>query len=97
MIGPLNNPVITNTTNSHTLSYAGTIAGTVVIQTETTGEYTATSNGTANVLGNITHSGGAALMMLNAGGASNGTNAMSIVNTGGTTGKIIFSFYPPYL
>lgn len=97
MIGPLNNPVITNTLNSHVLSYAGTIAGTVVIQTETTGEYTAMSNGTANVLGNITHSGGAALMMLNAGGSTNGTNAMSIVNTGGTTGKIIFSFYPPYL
>lgn len=97
LIGPLNNTVITNTLNSYSLTYSGTIAGTVVIQTSSTNEFTATSNGTANVIGNVTHSGGAALMMFNAGGTSNGTNAMSIVNTGGTTGKVIFSFYPPFI
>lgn len=96
LIGPLNSPAITNTTNGYTLNYAGTIAGTVVIAT-TAGEYVATQNGTASVIGNVTHSGGAALMMFNAGGATNGTNAMSIVNTGGTTGQVIFGFYAPYL
>ena len=96
LIGPLNSPAITNTTNGYTLNYSGTIAGTVVIAT-TAGEYTATSNGTASVIGNVAHSGGAALMVFNSGGATNGTNAMSIVNTGGTTGKVIFSFNAPYL
>lgn len=98
MIGPLNNTVITNSTNGYSLNYSGSIAGTVVIQTNgTTGEFTATSNGTANVIGNVTHSGGAALMLLNAGGTTNGSNVFSITNAGGTTGKVIFSFYAPYL
>jgi hypothetical protein len=95
-IGPLNNPVITNPLNSHTLSYAGSIAATVVVQKASTGEYTALA-GTTNVIGNLTHSGGAALMVLNAAGTTNGTNALSITNTGGTTGQIIISFYTPYL
>lgn len=92
-IGPLNNPAITNSTNGYTLSYAGSIGGTVVIQTDgTTGEYTAVSNGTANVIGNLTHSPGAALMQFNT-----GANVLSITNAGGTTGQVRFSFYPPYL
>lgn len=90
MIGPLNNPIITNSTNGYVLNYGGTIAGTVVLQTASTGEYTAMA-GTTNVIGNITHSGGAEFMVLNA-----GTNVMSIVNTGGTTGTIGISFYAPY-
>jgi predicted phage tail component-like protein len=89
--GPLNNPVLTNTTNSHSLTYGGSIAGTVTIQTSSTGEYTAV-NGTTNVIGNITHSGGAALMVLDP-----GTNVFSITNSGGTTGSVKVSFYPPYL
>ena len=90
MIGPLNNPIITNSTNSYSLTYSGTNAGTVVIQTASTGEYTAAA-GTTNVIGNVTHSGGAALMVLNV-----GTNVMSIANTGGTTGSVGISFYAPY-
>lgn len=92
LVGPLNNTVITNSTNGYSLSYAGSIGGTVVIQTNgTTGEYTATA-GTSNVIGNITHSPGAALMLLNA-----GSNIFSITNAGGTTGQVRFAFYPPYL
>lgn len=91
LVGPLNNPVLTNTTNSHSLTYGGSIAGTVTIQTATTGEYTAV-NGTTNVIGNITHSGSGALMVLDP-----GTNVFSITNSGGTTGSVKISFYPPYL
>ena len=89
MVGPLNNPVITNSTNGYSLTYAGTIAGTLVIQT-TSGEYVA-ANGTANVIGNLTHSGGACMMAFEP-----GTNVMSIVNSVGTTGTVKASFYAPY-
>lgn len=101
MIGPLNNVVITNSTNSYTLSYAGTIpsgaGGTVTIQTASTGEFTASDDQGNNKIGSVTHSGGAALMVFNSGGTTNGTNILSIVNAGGTTGQIVFGFYPPYL
>ncbi len=100
LIGPLNSPVITNSTNSYTLSYSGTIpagaGGTVTIQT-TSGQYVAANDLSANKIGNVTHTGGAPLMLLNAGGATGGTNIFSITNSGGTTGKVIVSFYPPYL
>jgi hypothetical protein len=93
LIGPLNNPSWSNGANSHTLAYAGSIAagGTVVIQTASTGEYTAT-NGTTNVIGNITHSPSSALMVFNP-----GTNTITLVNTGGTTGVARALFYPPYI
>ena len=92
LIGPLNNLSMTNAANGYSLSYAGSIGGTVIIQTNgTTGEIVATA-GTTNVIGNITHSGGAAIMQLNA-----GSNPFTFINSGGTTGKVIFSFYPPYL
>lgn len=101
LIGPLNNVVITNSTNAYTLSYAGTIpagaGGTVTIQTATTGEYTATDDLGNNKIGSLTHSGGVEMMRFEAGGSTNGTNVVSIVNTGGTTGKVIFGFYPPYI
>jgi len=93
LIGPLNNPSLSNGANSHTLAYAGSIAagGTVVIQTASTGEYTAT-NGTTNVIGNITHSPSSALMVFNP-----GTNTITLTNAGGTTGIVRALFYPPYI
>lgn len=92
LIGPLNNTVITNSTTGHVLTYSGTIAstGTVTITMASTGEYTATNNGT-NVISSITHSGGPTFMAFNP-----GTNTLSIVNTGGTTGTVKVSFYAPY-
>ncbi len=95
LIGPLNNPAITNSTNSFSLTYAGSVpsgaGGTITIQ-NTAGQWVASNDLNANKIGNLTHSGGASLMRLDA-----GTNIFSIVNAGGTTGKVIFSFYPPYV
>jgi hypothetical protein len=94
MVGPLANTVISNTTTNVSMTYGGTISagGTVVIQTDSFGQYTALLGGSTNVIGNITHNGAAALMVLAA-----GTNTLSVTDSTATTGTIKISFYPPYL
>jgi len=94
LTGPLQNTVITNSTNGCILTYTGTIAAprVVTIQTAATGEFTATTDLAANVIGNVSHSGAAALMVLNS-----GENTLSITDATATTGSVKISFYPPYL
>lgn len=94
LTGPLSNTVITNSTNGHTLTYTGTIASprVVTISTNSQGEYIATTDLGANVIGNITHSGSAALMVINS-----GSNTLSIADDTATTGTVKITFNAPYL
>ena len=93
LTGPLDNPTITNVTSGVTLTYNNTIADaeTVVIQTNSWGEYTA-YYGVANVIGQITHSGAASLMVF-----LPGENTLSITDSEATTGTVKVEFFPPYL
>lgn len=94
LTGPLQDTVITNTTNGVSMTYTGTISGgsAVVITTNEWGEYTAILDGTTNVIGNVTHNGAAALMVLDV-----GSNSLSIADDTHTTGEVTIAFYPPYL
>lgn len=94
LTGPLSNTVITNSTNGCVLTYTGTIASprVVTITTNSQGEYIATNDLGTNVIGNITHSGSAALMVLNV-----GSNTLSIADDTHTTGAVKISFYAPFL
>jgi len=93
LTGPLQNTVITNSTVGVSLTYTGTIAGgeAVVISTNTYGEYTAVKTGSVNVIGNVTHSGAAAFMVLNP-----GSNTLSITDGTATTGTVKVAFNAPY-
>ena len=92
--GPLQNTVITNSTNGCVLTYTGTIASprVVTLSKNATGEYVATTDLGANVIGNFTHSGSPALMVFNV-----GTNTLSIADSTHTTGTIRCSFSAPFL
>ena len=94
LTGPLLNTVITNVTNGCVLTYTGTIASprVVTISKSSTGEYTATNDLGANVIGNVTHSGDAALFVVDA-----GDNDLSVADGTHTTGSVKVEFYPPYL
>jgi predicted phage tail component-like protein len=93
LTGPLQNTVITNSTNGCTLTYTGTIASPRVVTISTVnGQYVATNDLGTNVIGNITHSGSPALMVFNA-----GANTLSIADATHTTGTVKVSFYPPFL
>jgi phage-related protein len=94
--GPFTSMTIANSTTSTSMTYAGSIGGseTVTIGVNTTGEWTAVySVGTANVIGNITHTGDSTFMAFNP-----GNNSLSVTSAGGdNTGTLNFNFYPPYL
>jgi hypothetical protein len=92
--GPLTNPEITNLENDCVLKYNGVIdAGeTVTIQTSVSGEYTANHSVDGNVIGNVSHSGAAALMVIEV-----GSNDLSITSDVTTTGTVKISFNAPYL
>lgn len=94
--GPFSTITITNTTNSTAVTYTGAIGASenVVIATAATGEYTAVlSAGSLNVIGNVTHSGSTALLVLEP-----GINTLSITRTGGdNSGTVKISFYAPYI
>lgn len=94
LTGPLSNTVITNTENGNTLTYNGTIASprVVTISTSSTGQYVATTDLGANVIGNISHSGDSALMVFEV-----GENTLSITDATATTGTVKVSFYPPFI
>ena len=94
--GPFSSITITNSTNSTAVTYTGAIgaAENVVIATATTGEYTAVlSAGSVNVIGNVTHSGSPALLVLEP-----GSNTLAITSAGGdNSGTVKISFYAPYI
>jgi hypothetical protein len=94
LTGPLANTVITNSTNGCTLTYTGTIASprVVTISTASTGEYVATNDLGANVIGNVSHTGASALMVFNT-----GNNTLSIADDTHTTGTVQVTFNAPFL
>ena len=94
--GAFTSITIANSTNGASLTYTGSIGTgeTVTIGTNTSGEYYATlSTGSANVIGNVTHSGSAALFPVNV-----GANTLSITSAGRDANSTVkISFYAPYL
>lgn len=93
LTGPLSGTVITNSTNGVVLTYGGTIASPrVVTISQLNGEYIATDDLGANVIGNVSHAGGESFMILEP-----GNNSISITDATHTTGSVAFTFYPPYL
>jgi hypothetical protein len=94
LTGPLENVAITNTENGCILIYTGEIddGDTVTIQQASSGEYTAVHSVDGNVIGNITHEGSTALMVL-----IPGDNDLSIESDVETTGTVQITFYPPYI
>jgi predicted phage tail component-like protein len=94
MVGPLEDVTLSNPESGAVMTYTGVIStgDIVVIQTNSWGEYEAAYNGTTNVIGNITHSGSAALMTF-----VQGVNEVIITSTTPTTGTISVEFYPPFL
>lgn len=95
LTGPLSSPMITNTTNGISLQYNGVISAghnvTIDIDPDTD-EFTAVTDLAVNVIGNIEHSGSAALMVLDA-----GDNDLSVTDGTHTTGTVKIEFYAPYL
>jgi phage-related protein len=94
LTGPLENVVITNTENGCSLLYTGEIddGDTVTIQQAASGEYTAVHSVDGDVIGNVSHDGETALMVLIA-----GDNDLSIESDVETTGTVQITFYPPYI
>lgn len=94
LTGPLENTVITNSTNGCVLTYTGVIASprVVTIETNETGEYIATDDLGTNVIGNVSHSGAPALMVVEV-----GTNTFSIADDEATTGTVQITFKAPYM
>jgi len=93
LTGPLENTVITNLINGCVLTYTGSISSPRVVTIESVnGQYVATNDLGANVIGNVTHSGDAALFVLDS-----GPNDLSVADATHTTGTVTVEFYPPYL
>jgi len=93
LTGPLQNTVITNSTNGVSLTYTGAIAAPrVVTISVVAGEYVATDDLAANKIGQITHSGSEALFVLDP-----GANSLSIADDTATTGEVDINYYPPFL
>lgn len=93
--GAFTSITITNSTNGASLTYTGAIAtGETVTIGTLNGEYYATlSTGSANVIGNVTHSGSAALLPLNV-----GDNTLAITNAGRDANSTVkITFNAPYL
>jgi hypothetical protein len=92
LTGPLDHPVITNTTNGVVLQYDDILAAAGNTVTIDCANFTAIDETTANVVGKIVHTGAPAFMVL-----VPGDNDFSVVDGSATTGTIQFDFYPPYL
>lgn len=93
LTGPLQNVVITNVTNGSVLTYTGTIASPRVVTIVRSGlDYAVTDDLGANLIGSVSHSGGAAFFVLDA-----GANSLSVVDATHTTGSVKVEFFPPYL
>lgn len=87
---------ITNSTTGAVLVYTGAISTTetVTISTAATGEFTAVlSTGSANVIGNVTHSGESCLMNF-----IPGNNTLAITSTGRDANSTVkCSFFAPFM
>jgi len=94
LTGPLENTVMTNSKNGNVLTYTGIIASprVVTISTNSSGEYIAVTDLGVNVIGNITHSGSAALMVIDV-----GDNVFSIADDEATTGTVKVTFSAPFI
>jgi phage-related protein len=93
--GAFSSITITNSTNGASLTYSGAIGtGETVTISTINGEYSAVlSTGSANVIGNLTHSGSASLLPLNV-----GANTLAITNAGRDANSTVkVSFYAPFL
>ena len=90
LLGPIYNPIITNTTNGTALMFVGTVAAGTHLLIDT-GVYTCTNNG-ANAIGSLTHSGAAPFLTL-----SPGVNVLSVAGASCTGATLLtVSFHPPY-
>lgn len=93
LTGPLEDTVITNTTNGVVLTYTGSIPSPRVVTLQKVGhEYIATDDLGANMIANFSHQGREAFMVLDP-----GLNELSIADDVATTGEVQISFYAPYL
>lgn len=94
LTGPLQNTVITNSTNGLTLTYTGIIASPriVTVSIDATGEYKCADDLANNLIGNITHTGDTCLMAF-----VPGANTLSIADSTHTTGTVQATFKAPYL
>lgn len=93
--GAFTSITITNSTNGAILTYIGAISTSETVTIGTlNGEYYATlSTGSANVIGNVTHSGSPALMTFNV-----GANTLAITNAGRDGNSTVqVTFYAPFL
>jgi phage-related protein len=87
--GPLNQPRLTNLTNSVWVGYNGTLSSGVSVVIDCA-KYTALSGG-SNVVGSIVHSGDPAFWVL-----MPGSNSLLMQTTSTTGGKVKIDFYPPH-
>jgi hypothetical protein len=95
LTGPLQNTVITNSTNGCILTYTGTIASPriVTISYDTTNRnWIASDDLAANKIALLTHSGDGGLFKLD-----KGVNTLSIADSTHTTGTVKITFKAPYL
>lgn len=93
LTGPLEDTVITNTTNGVVLTYTGVIPSPRIVTLQKVGhEYIATNDLGTNVIANFSHQGREAFMVLDP-----GLNELSITDDNATTGEVQISFYAPYL
>jgi phage-related protein len=89
--GPLANVTI-STTDGISMTYTGSISSSDTVTIGTlNGEYYAMHSALGSVIGNISHSGSSALLVLGP-----GTNNLSVKTTT-TGGTVKISFYPPFL
>lgn len=93
LTGPLTNTEISNTENNVSVKYNGTISAghyVTIDQNPVTSEFRAVTDLGVNVIGNLSHLGDAAYMVL-----KSGDNDMSVTDDTHTTGTVTIEFYPP--
>ena len=91
--GPLDHPILTNTTNNVAVQYNDTLSSGAHSVVLDCGALTAILDGSTNVIGSIIHTGDPAFMTLDP-----LHNAMTLTdNTGTNVGTATIEFYPPYL
>ena len=88
--GPLAYPQLTNLANNVWVGYNAVLTAGHYVDIDC-GAWTAVDDASANVIGNILHSGDSAFMALLA-----GANPMSVTDGTHTTGTVRVTFYPPY-
>lgn len=93
LTGPLENVIITHPTNGSIFKYMEEIQSPRVVTVQTVnGEYVATDDLGANLIGNVQHEGSFALLVVDT-----GVNNFEVNSDVTTTGEIQITFYPPYL